>query len=155
MAEAVLGLVGGDASLRKGLPGLLHHVWQVVGVDMVEHVHRADCLLRIVTEHPLEGRIYVPQSAFWVYYLDNFRGVLHHREQPPSALRPMHMRRSIGVTRGTVTEVASVPIRGVHVSLSGGKITASVKYTARRRGVGLLWDSQRSAGVVCFEPSRT
>src|SRR5215216_2786061 len=108
MAEAVLSLVGGDAPLRKGPLCLLHHVWQVVGVDMVEHVHRADCLLSIVAEYPLEGRIYVPQSAVWVYYFDNFRGVLHHREQPPSALR--HMRRSIGVTRGTVTEVASVPI---------------------------------------------
>src|SRR5918995_3337157 len=45
VAEAVLSLVGGDTSLRKGLLSLLQHVWQVVGVDMVEHVHRADCLL--------------------------------------------------------------------------------------------------------------
>jgi len=40
---------------------------------------------------------------------------------------------------GTFTEVTSLPIRGVHVSLSGGEATASVKYTARGRDEGLPW----------------
>jgi hypothetical protein len=50
--------------------------------------------------------------------------------QPPIAFRPMHMRRFIGVTRVTVTESISVPIRGFHVSLSGERATASVKCTS-------------------------
>src|SRR5215210_5212069 len=121
MAAAVLGFVGGDASLRKDLLALLQHVWQVVGVDVLEHVHLANDLLWVVAEQPPEGGACVPQSAVWVDYRDDFRGVLHHREQPPIALGPMHMLKSIGLTRGTVIEVVSVLIRGVHISLSGGK----------------------------------
>src|SRR5918994_6208022 len=129
MAEAVLGLVGGDASLRMDLFDLLPHVWQVVGVDVLEHVHLANDLLWVVAEQPPEGGTCVPQSAVWVDYRDDFRGILYDREQPPIILGPMRMRRSISVTRGIVTEVVSVSIRGVHISLSGGKSPATPWYS--------------------------
>ena len=120
MAEAVLGLVRGDTPLRKGLLGLLQHVWQVVGVDVVEHVHRANDLLGVVAEHPLEGGARVPQGAVGVDYRDDLRGVLHDRAQPAVVFpgRPAVMPGLIGTTmRGTVTAVVPVSIRGVNVSL--------------------------------------
>src|SRR5829696_7054989 len=119
MAEAVLGLVRGDTPCRDCLLGLLQNVWQVVGVNVLEHIHLANDLLCVVAEHPLECGVCVPQGAIEVDYRDVFRRMLHYRSQPPIALRPM--RRYIGITRGIVTGIVPVSIRGVHVSLSGGK----------------------------------
>jgi hypothetical protein len=47
--EAVLGLVRNDAPFSNGLLCLLKDVGQVVEVDVIEDVHRADRLLGVVT----------------------------------------------------------------------------------------------------------
>jgi hypothetical protein len=77
--EAVLGLVGSDTPLSEGLLGLLQHVGEIFRMDVVEHIHGANCLIEIVAKHPLEGEVCVPQSAVEVHYRDELRGVLHHR----------------------------------------------------------------------------
>src|ERR687893_1274340 len=132
--EAVLGLVGSDTPLSEGLLGLLQHMGEIFRVDVVEHVHRANCLIEIVAEHPLEGGVCVPQSAVEVHYRDELRGVLHNRAQPPVVVPRLTVRRrgSICMMRGTVTGVASLLSRGVHVSLPvTGPTATSVKYIAR------------------------
>ena len=120
MTEAVLGLVRGDTPCRKGLLGLLQQVWQVVGVDVVEHVHLANDLLWVVAEHPLEGGACVSQGTIGIDHRDVFRGILHNRAQPAVILpgRSEVMPGLISTTmRGTVTAVVPVSIRGVNVSL--------------------------------------
>ena len=87
---------------------------------MVEHVHRADCLLGIVAEDAVEGGARLAQGALGVDYLYDLRGVLKHRAQPPVAFpgRPVVMPELIGTTmRGTVSVVVPVSIRGVNVCL--------------------------------------
>jgi hypothetical protein len=101
---------------------------------MVEHVHHADCFLGSVAEHPLEGRACVPQSTVWVHYLEDIRGVLHHRPQPAVVFPELLIVMSglVGTTmRDTFTEVVPVSIRGVHVFLLAAVPTTGVKYTAR------------------------
>src|SRR5918995_2908689 len=82
MTEAVLGLVRSDTPLRKDLLGLLQHVWQVVRVDVVEHVHLANDLLWVVAKHPPEGGASVSQGAIGIDYRDVFRRILCDRSQP-------------------------------------------------------------------------
>ena len=113
---------------------------EVVGVNVVEHVHRAEDLVGVVAQDPLPGGVGVAQGAVGVHYGYDLRGVLYDRAQPPVVFPryPVGMDGLIGTMGGTVTGVVSLLIRGVHVSLSGGKATAGVKYTARGRDEGLL-----------------
>ena len=133
MAEAVLGPVRGDTPCRKGLLGLLQHVWQVLGVDVVEHVYLANDLLWVVAKHPLEGGACVSQGTIRIDYRDVLRRILYDRSQPAVVLpgRSAIMPGLIGTAmRGTVTAVVPVSIRGVNVSLPAAGPTAIVKYTA-------------------------
>src|SRR5688572_30288676 len=87
---------------------------------MVEHVHRADGLLGIVAKDAVEGGGRVAQGAVGVDDLYDLRGVLQHRAQPPVAFpgRPVVMPGLIGTaTRGTVSVVVPVSIRGFNVCL--------------------------------------
>src|SRR3954454_23578882 len=85
---------------ERAFLGLLQHVWQVFGVDVVEHVHLANDLLWVVAEHLPEGGACVPQSAVGIDYRDVFRGILHDRAQPAVVFsgHPAVMPGLIGTT---------------------------------------------------------